>query len=175
MQEENEILDEVVDAFTNKPDVFWVDVKPKNKIEKILLKFRLKPQKRRYELTRLVTINAFRIAKEAKNIPDGILRIDEEPDKKEVFAALEQHMDKIVNVVAVGLYNGRDEPPESLKKDLWYEWTDDELIAMYVMIIKRYHTRSFWITIASMMGTNILTPRKKASPNEVREKIAPTA
>ncbi|MDO6388996.1 hypothetical protein Q4E40_02570 [Pontibacter sp. BT731] len=171
---EQENLREVVDAVTDTPDVITVPLRPVNKIHAFLQKRGWCKSERTYELTRLKVGNAYRISKAVLDIPEASVILGTENQQGQIYGLLVNHLDKVVYVVAVGLTNTRQEPSKSFLEEIRWQFTDEELLAACLLILKRVNISNFLHSIILIRGLDVVS-QSKVSPSDTGETIAPGA
>jgi len=162
----------VADSITDKPDIISVNVKPKNWLHKKLIRFGVAPSQKQYELRRLLVGNAYRISKAVLSIPDEAIQQGLRMGLKEAHTLLVDHLDKLIYIVGVALTNTRQEPSKTLLEKIRWEFNDEELLTIAILVLKKSQTQSFSHTIILMRGLDIVSP-SKVSPMDQGEIIAP--
>ncbi|WP_026463487.1 hypothetical protein [Adhaeribacter aquaticus] len=167
--EDKEVLKQVVDNLVDTPDVLTVSVKPRNRWQELLMKYKLLPAKREYKIYRLKVGNAYRVSKAVLEIPSDIVNLNER-SLKDMHTLLINHIDTIIYVVAVALQNSREEPSKALLNRIRWDFNDQELLSVLVYVIQKLDLTTFTNSIALARGADILS--LKASPAENAEIIA---
>jgi hypothetical protein len=117
----NKILAEVGRTVVQQPKTVEVDIRPKNWLQKLLIKKGfLKPNKV-FTIYPILVGNRFRISTVALNIPDAIFSPNVE--EGEIWKAIKDHTNDLIYVVAVCIQNNKKEPSKALLDYL--RWIDD--------------------------------------------------
>lgn len=161
---ENQILSDIVDTLTDRPEYITIEFEPSTFIERLRYKFSLFRSQKTYEIRNLKVVNAYRISQELLPIKASILALSE----AEMYELLTEHLGKIVKVIALAVYNKRDLPSINFEKEILYTWTNIDLIKALIIVLQKLNIRSFYNTIVLMMSIDIL----KTSP-QTGELIAP--
>lgn len=170
MQTNNDnILTEVVEAVTEKPLTFTIDISPRKKIHKwaqenkYLSKYF--PRKKEFVLHRVSYGNMLRISAITEAI--GINDIDPQQRLNKVaFSLLNKHGRQIAKAVAYAIHNRESEPPRSLINDLIWNLSAEELLQLVLLINTKLGLQSFITTTVYLTGLNVL---EKEKPSEAPE------
>ena len=145
------ILSSAVDTLTEKPVTIEVPVKPNGKLDRFLMKLRLKKKTISYVIRPLRVGNRKRIASRSLHIPDDFL-------KQGLVKALmdPQFIDHCIYAVAVGIQNNRDEPTDALLKFVEFQFDDTDIYTALDAMFGRIDLGSFTKSIILIKGSNVL-------------------
>lgn len=159
--EENEILSKVAESITEKPVTIEIDIKPKNKFEAFMIKHKISPSKRTYEIKPQRVINIYRIAGKAVKMNTG--ELFQTTDRiGPMMDVLNRHGEDIIYIVACAIQNDHREPTSKMLDIVRNEFEMEDMYKVLEVTIGNYNITAFMNTIALIVGVNALTP--KASP-----------
>ena len=168
-----EQLQQIADSFTDKPLPFSYTPEPRTWFARLKARFGWKPKERKFEIKNLSPGNMVRISGVASQIGPGSLNMSNESDfKRNRYAFLQAHMDKLIYIVAVGLTNTQQPPPMWLIEELKWDVPSDAIKDLAMIIVARSNVADFPNTIVSICGLDILTV-KETSLENTGEIIAP--
>jgi len=139
----------------------YVDIplEPKNYIDRLLIKWKIKNQVVRYPLRTILQSNRVRIAEKAVKLPKDFFK-----DNEGLFAAaLDNSLiinDDLIYIVAVAIQNNRNEPSKKLLNRL--KWLDDTTFyTVFDEALSMLDLQSFLKCIALIIGTEpLIKPNK---------------
>lgn len=159
---EKEVIALAGESITEKPNEFIIDIKPKTKLHAWLIKRKLMPSKRYFDIRPQRTINIYRISVKAVKMDTGMLfqSIDTVGALIDVLA---RHGEDIFYIVACVIQNDHREPTKSMIDMVKNEFEMHEIQAVLKIGVNNYNLPAFLNSIALMVGVDALT-MKKASP-----------
>lgn len=165
------ILQQVADVITEKPDTLTYQVTPRNWLHKKLMAANWMPKQKKYQLTHFKVGNMYRVSKALLKVPSSFLLFGSDTHVKELHTLVANHIDDIAYVVAVAITNNKNEPPQSLIDEIKWQFDVDQLLGFCTYLAKRGDVSSFLNSIVSIRGLDILS---QTSPKEAGEIIAPS-
>lgn len=151
--DENKIIEQAVDTNTDKPFPVEITRKDLSAIDRLLILLRLEPAIYKFIVAPVTVGNFERIAKTVRQIPDDIFQ-------KGLLTGLmqvgDQHIDKYIYIVAVGLRNKKKEPSKRFLSLLKSELQWQEIAYLYDQIMKRVGLLHFMNSTISIKGADIL-------------------
>ena len=169
MTQTNDILQDVVEAVTEKPITFAIDLRPRHKIHKYLQDHprtaKYFPKRKEFVLHRVSYGNMLRISAITEAI--GINDIDPQQRLNKVaFSLLNKHGRQIAKAIAYAVHNRESEPPQSLISDLIWNLSAEEMLQLVLLINTKLGLQSFITTTVYLTGLNVL---EKEKPSEAPE------
>lgn len=166
---EQEVLIKAAESFTDKPKFIDIPIEPKNRLEKLLIKWKIKKGYLRYPVRKMLVGNREIIAAMALKFPTDTLSSDN--ILRDVFKASVTVSEDLRYIVAVAVQNDRHEPSETLLDQL--KWVDDSVFAEILeKSISTADLQAFINSIVLVIGTK--APKEKTSLKDTREIIART-
>lgn len=165
--EENKLLSNTIDQLTDKSKFISVSVNPKSKLHQLLMKLKILPTERVFELRPIVVGNMYRMSAKVIQIPDNIM---EHGVLNALMTGSYEHIDKLIYIIAVGIQNNSEEPNERLLNLIRNEFTAKDVKAAFNAIMFQLNLSDFIQSITLIKGINILD---KVSPSNKGELIAP--
>ncbi|HRQ17702.1 MAG TPA: hypothetical protein PL085_11540 [Agriterribacter sp.] len=148
------VLQNVSEAVTDKPVELTVDILPQGMIHALLQRVGIIPKQKVFKVRQITLGNLIRIS-------GLIISIDTEfKDEKEYwqqsYLAMDKHGIALSEIVAIGLYNRKDEPPNSLIEFVKNNFTPNELMGVFAIIMRQMSVSAFMSSIVLIKGANIL-------------------
>jgi hypothetical protein len=162
--EEKDILAQAVDTVTQQADTITVTIKPKHWLHHKLLALGWLPKTKAYRLTPLRSGNRLRVSKAVLRIPGGLVMADKQTMMKDMLTVLVDHLDTVAYVVAVALHNQRQEPDPAFIEEVKWEFSEDELLAIALLVLSRSGVENFMNTIILVRGLDVIS-QKEMSPS----------
>lgn len=156
-----EVLPKVAETVTEKPVSFNIDIKPKNKIHRLLIKHQIMPSKRFYEIKPQRVINIYRIAGRAVSIDTGQLFASKDTVGA-MMDVMSRHGEDIFYIVACAIQNDHREPTSKMLHIVKNEFEMQEILTVLEIAVSNYNLNAFLNSIAWIVGVDAL--KVKASP-----------
>lgn len=162
-----EVLRNVADTVLDAATKIQINILHPTRLERLLIRFnRMKPYRefnvKPASLGKFILISKLLIDINVKDL-----------DLTNAYNAIQglavSHGETLAEVVAVAIHPGRGNPPKSLVKFLLDNLTNQEMQQMALLVLDRSNSVSFFATIVSMKGADLL----RTSPQDQREIIAP--
>jgi hypothetical protein len=153
--EQKNLLEKVSETITEKPVKITVDVKPKNQLHAWLIKHRIKPSKRFFEIKPQRVGNVYRIAGRAVKLDTGKL-FQTEDRIGSMVDVLSRHGEDIFYIVAAAIQNDHREPTEALIEIVKNEFEMNDLLTVLQIAVSNYNINAFFNSIALMVGVDAL-------------------
>ncbi len=168
-----ETLSTVADATLAQPITMEVDVIPQGWLHKLLQKWGVRDKKRVFTLRPITLGNLMRISRilleiDIKKILDSGVNFLEGS-----YQAMDQHSEKLAEVVAISITNRKDKPSRRLIEFICNNFTSTELVGVISIVIKQMNVSGFMTSIISIRGLTILEPAGEVNPEEQGSRIAP--
>lgn len=162
-QNHKKVIPQAANAVTEKPKTFDIDIKPKNAIHKFLIKRKLMPGKRHFEIKPQRVINVARIAGVAMPIAEE-LNFNHKDRIASLNKIMKKHSEDIFYIVACVLQNDHREPTSKMIDIVRNEFEMEDLEKVLIVGVNNYNLNSFTRTIALITGIEALN--LKASPQD---------
>lgn len=160
---EKETLTKVAEAITEKPVTLNIDVKPKTKIHAWLIKHKISPSKRRFDIKPQRVVNIYRIAGRAVKFDTGAL-FKTEDRLGSMNDVLVRHGEDIFYIVACAIQNDHREPTEKMLDIVRNEFEMQDILTVMNIAVGNYNITAFLNSIALITGVDALNI--KVSPQE---------
>jgi hypothetical protein len=157
MEKENQkTLEDVVDAITTKETTIEIDIIARNRVYKWLQKRGWHPLKKKYVMRPLVIGNMYRISRLLVGI-----NVNSDEAKKGLSLAIAHkmvvdHMDTMVEIVAIAIHNQRSLPGDQLKSELRDNLTAQDMMKLLLVMLHQSNLQAFIHSIISTAGLNVL-------------------
>lgn len=164
-EEERKILSQVADSITEKPSTINVDVKPSNFFEAWLIKRKIKPSKRVFEIKPQRVVNVYRIAGRVVKLDvDGIFANTDRIGS--LMRTMAVHGEDIFYIVAAAIQNDSNEPSKKMINIVKNEFEMQDILTVMQIAVSNYNITAFLSSIALMTGMDALSlnPNQEASP-----------
>lgn len=142
------------------PIEFTYTIEPRNWFEKMLVQCGISPQERTFTLQNLSAGNVQRIALIAAEVLPGSLDTNGPDAGRNVNVFLDQHIDKLIYVVAVGIVNSRQEPKPGLLSELKWNVEREMVEKLALAVFSRSGIAGFPVVMAGICGLDILSDKK---------------
>ena len=146
-------LQQSADAILEKPVIISVDDPATTWPEKLLVKLRLRKEKRVFHVKPLVLGSLVRISKILLSIDKSKLTKEALENKQELFninfELMQRHSLQMAEVVAIAVTNEKKEPSKDLVNFFLYKLTAKELMAVFTVIMQQMNVQDF---ISSIIG-----------------------
>lgn len=169
--EDKEILKAIADTITEKPlyemvvPVKWL---PKRSIWDRITKSKSKPGTyRTLKFYPCVVANQYRIAGEAALLPEEIWE-----DHSMNVSLINDHLPRIVYMIAAAIQNNHLEPSDDLIKFIERNLSGDQLLKALTASFQTLNMEAFTDSIILMKGTVKILMPEEMSPKDGRELIA---
>lgn len=158
------ILQSVSDAITEESFSFDITLSPENELDRRLQRWKLRPEKRSFQISPLKIGSAMRISKLMLDVEfKGAIDISSMTET--IYGSGE----KMAEVIAIAITNRKGRPSRSLVNLLKWNLTSSELKTLTSAVVKSINIESFLTTIILMKGVNVLelgeTKPKEMSPS----------
>lgn len=150
----NDSLNNVADAVTDKPVRLTVDVFPQNRLHKFLLERGLVKNKRTFELRCVKMGTLIKISRLLLAI--DISFFNKEKLMESNFIAVDKYAEILAECVALAIHNRKSEVPRSLVLFILTNFSTAELCHVLMLVIKQMDVSNFMTSIISIRGVNIL-------------------
>lgn len=163
-----ETLKLVADTTLEKPFELTININHGGFIERLLQKWGIRPKKRVFNLRPITLGNLIRISKLLLEIDENLLNTPK--IQQALYVALEKHGDLIAEVIAIALVNSKAGPSSTEIALIRNELSAVELKTVLSVVLNRMNVESFFHSIISIRGLNVLEseprkePKKKVSP-----------
>lgn len=162
-QQDKNTLKKVAEAITEKPITITVDVKPKNKLQALLIKHGFKPSKRIFDIKPQRVVNIYRIAGRAVKIDTGML-FQTEDRIGSMIDVIHRHGEDIFYIVAAAIQNDHNEPSEKMIDIVKNEFEMNDILEVLKVAVSNYNITAFFSSIALIVGVDALNTNEKTSP-----------
>lgn len=170
----SDIQNRVVDAVTEKPVIVNVDIKPTTFLQKLLMKWKLMPEKKTYTMHPIVLGNCYRISKEILEIKKTELNKNASIAEAS-YQLISEHVERVARIVWIGLHNGRKEPDQKDVQFILDNFNAKELRVVFLTIVAQMNLADFINSILLMNGANILEEKTVSVPNASESEGSPIA
>jgi hypothetical protein len=156
-----DVLPKVADTISEKAETITVDVKPKNRFERLLIKLKIKPSKRLFEIRPQRVINIYRMSGRVVSLDLGNLlkTVDRIGPLMDIMS---RHGEDIFYIVACAVQNDHREPTPKMIEVVKNEFEMSDIEKVLEVAVSNYNTTSFINSIALIVGVDALN--LKASP-----------
>jgi hypothetical protein len=156
-----DVLPKVANTMTEKPETITVDVKPKNKFERLLIKLKIKPSKRLFEIRPQRVVNIYRMSGRIVSLDLGTLlkTVDRIGPLMDIMS---RHGEDIFYIVACAVQNDHREPTAKMIEVVKNEFEMTDIEKVLEVAVSNYNTTSFINSIALIVGVDALN--LKVSP-----------
>ena len=138
-----------------------IGTQPKNIVDRILKYLRIRKPHHKFILSRLLVGNLQRVAKQAALLPNEMFG---KQGYKPVLNLCDDHLDKLIYMVAVGIQNNRKEPGKKLLRVIREEFSIDDLNQSMHLLVVQMGINSFINCIVLIKGASVLqSPNEKAA------------
>lgn len=169
MKREDQIKAKASKIFADEPKTIDIPIEPRNWIEKLLIKYKIKKGFVSYPIRKILYGNRERIASRAVNFPDDIITSGNVLEA--LFKASLEINDDLLYIAAVAVQNDRYEPSKALLDQL--KWVDDSVFADILdKSLSMFDLQSFMKSIVLIKGTVLTSEKRKTSLQDTREMIA---
>lgn len=145
------VLKQVSDAVTDKPVTVTITVKPNGSLHKLLQRCRIVPRERVFTINQTRLGNLERISKLLVDMGGDLSEIAANP--YEMIAKFTPHL---VRIIAIGLFNRKEEPPAKLYRFVEENVTSKEMLSIVSVIHSQMNVTGFISTIILTRGLNVL-------------------
>jgi hypothetical protein len=145
------VLKQVSDAVTDKPVTVTITVKPNGRLHKLLQKHRIAARERVFSVTQTRLGNLERISKLLVDMGGNLSEMASNP-----YDAISKFTPHLVGIVAIGLYNRKEEPPDSLYRFIEENVTPREMLGIVGVLLSQMNVTGFISTIILTRGLNVL-------------------
>lgn len=159
---EPKVFSDVADTVTEKPVSFDIDVKPKSKIHKLLLRLKLAPTKHHFEIKPQRFRNVYRIAGRAVTFDVSAI-VDSEDGIDAMMNIMAKHGKDIEYIVAAALQNDHREPTQELLDIVGNDFEIEDIYTVLVIAVSNYRIQSFLNSTALIVGMKAIL-NKQAGP-----------
>jgi hypothetical protein len=150
----NKILSQVGKTVVQEPKIVEVNIKPKNWLQKLLIKKGFLPSKKVFTIYPVLVGNRLRISSKALNIPDGLF--SSQMEEGEIWKAILAHTDDLIYAVAVCIQNNKKEPSKGLLNYL--RWIDDaKFYELLDASLSMANVPNFTKSIILIRGSNVIS------------------
>jgi len=166
--DDKEMLSKVGTVLTDAPIKVTVKIKPKNFIEKFLIKRGIKKGEHEFEISPAVVDTAYLIASRAQKIPestDGHTSFRDEMQK-----LLVDHREDYLYIIATAFQNNGKEPSKELINLIGQQFTFKDLFTVLNAIFYQFDEPGFLNSTRLIKGMDILTIKGGLEAGEI---IAP--
>lgn len=167
--DEKEVLQKVGELIAEKPlrDI-TVDIHPKNFIDKVLMKYGLKPKQAFFEIKPQRFQNIYRIASKAVKFDLGVhWKTDDKIAA--LFDITSRHYNDVVYIVACVLQNNHKEPTKKIISLVADDMDMLDIHAVLAVALNSYHLNSFISTIGLIVGVDALSEAITPKPSPVEK------
>lgn len=157
---ELELLQQEGETVTEKSKTITISNRPKNGIEKLLMKIGLMKRERVFEISPILVGNRLRIsARACFDVPENLF-VDGILDLEKAWPVIKSRTDDFIYIVAVCIQNNRNEPSKRLLEYL--RWTsDEEFFNILDKSLSMAGLKSFMHSIILIKGSSVLNVQEK--------------
>lgn len=157
-----EVLKSASKTITQEAFCFQVDVLPKNKIHSFLQKKGWMESKRSFEIHPLTMGSCYRIS-------NLIMSVDHKGEFTipKVIETIGHHMDKMAEIVAIAIKNGKERPSQAMIDFLMYNLTTKEMMLLVKAVVSSLNVEDFLHTIILTKGINVMEKKKSEMSPQV--------
>lgn len=167
MDKQKQLLQKVSEAITEKPVTLDIEVKPKNRIHAWLLKRKLAPLTRHYEIKPQRVVNVYRIAGRAVLL-DVAGIIGKEDNIGLLMQLMAKHGEDLFYIVAAAIQNNHKEPSEKLIRIVKNEFEMKDLFTVLSITVSNYNISAFLNSIALIVGVDALKIKSEQASPQVK-------
>jgi hypothetical protein len=153
-------LKQTADAILQKPVTISIDTPADNWKQRILVKLRLRKEKRVFEVRPLVLGSLIRISELLLSIDKQSITQEKLEDKQQFlslnFELMRKHSRQMAEVVAIAVTNEKKEPDNTLTDFFLYHLTPGELLEVFMVIVQQMNVSGFINCIISIRGINVM-------------------
>lgn len=162
-QEQTNTQKKASETMTEKPSSLVIDVKPKNKFHAWLIKGKLSPSKRYFEIRPQRVVNIYRMAGRAVSFDvSGIMDNIVKDNVGTINDVMARHGEDIFYIVACAIQNDHREPTEKMLDIVRNEFEMQDIFYVMNIAVGNYNVQAFLNSIALIVGVDALN--LKASP-----------
>lgn len=164
-----QILTSEVERFTDEPTIITVDVLPKSRVHKLLMKCGFIPSERKFTVRGASIGTLSRISKVAMQ-----MSIEPKPQTGVLSWSLDlfsKHSEKIILIIALAIHNQESTPPKSLIRFLRANLLGKDLEAVATAIVGKLDLEPFTNTTLALARINILKDPDETSGLQKKEEI----
>jgi len=162
----NNILAQVGKTVIQQPKTVEVEIRPKNWLQKLLMKKGFLKSKKVFTIYPISVGNRFRISPVALKIPEGLF--SKNVEEGELWKAIKDHTEDLIYVVAVCIENRRKEPSGALLSFL-RSIDDEKFYELLDASLSMAGVPNFTKSIILIRGQNVIT----AKDADVKPAITP--
>jgi len=148
------------ETILQKPVILTIDTPAKNWYERLLVKLKIRQEKRVFEIKPLVLGSLIRVSERLLSIDKEMLTKERLEDKQHFltlnFELMQRHCKQVAEIVAITVTNEKKEPPKSLVNFFLYQLTSKELMQVFSVVVQQMNVSDFIGCIISIIGTNIM-------------------
>lgn len=159
-----ETLTKVADTTLQEPVSLSVDIKPRNRVDRLLQQWGILPKKRVFLITPICLGTLLHISKILLSI-DVQIHQDQQKLLETIYQAISSHGEKMAQIVALSIQNSNSPVDPALVDFILRNFTAREMMSVLTIVVKQMDVSSFLSSIISIRGLNVLeTPPVLASP-----------
>lgn len=162
----NNILAQVGKTVIQQPKTIEVEIRPKNRLQKLLMKKGFLKSKRVFTIYPISVGNRFRISPIALKIPERLF--SKQVEEGELWKAIKDYTEDLIYVVAVCIENRRKEPSKALLNFL-LSIDDEKFYELLDASLSMAGVPNFTKSIILIRGQNVIT----AKDADVKPAITP--
>lgn len=158
-EEQKKVLADVADTLLNEPTIITVDIIKPNRLQRLLMFFRLIPGKKTFEvkaacIATMVRISAILLEIDFKAFQgtENFLNTN--------YGLMEKHGRSMCKAIATAIHNGRNPAPEWMIDFLMNNLTAAEMRMILSVVLQKINIEDFMISIMSSTGMNLLNPKE---------------
>lgn len=150
------ILAQVGKTVIQQPKSVEVEIKPKNWLQKLLMKKGFLKSKKVFTIYPISVGNRFKISPIALKIPEGLF--SQKVEEGELWKAIKDHTEDLIYVVAVCIENRRREPSKALLNFL-RSIDDEKFYELLDASLSMAGVPNFTKSIILIRGQNVITAK----------------
>lgn len=157
-------LSKVADTITSKPASFEIIFIPQNKLHAWLIKKKILPGKKTFEIKPIVLGNLLRISKLLLTIQGS--KGSDKSLLDQAYNLVRDHTETVVEIIAIAIQNNKYEPAAKLKRQIAENLTPKEVLHLVSAVLQQLDLTNFISSIISIRGLNVLDSgeKKEVSP-----------
>lgn len=161
----SDVLKQAADAIISKPVSLDIDHISARWWEKIAIRLRILPAKRRFEVKPATLGTMIRISQLLLDIDPNIFKSEGTAldSNYQIYSA---HGEKIARVIAAAIENRESEPSERLVSFIKNNLSAGELMAVIKIVLQQLNVMGFMSTIISLRGMSLLNTGGTIAPGE---------
>jgi hypothetical protein len=167
------VLSEVADTVLDEPVVLTVDVRPQSRLHALLMKWKLLPEKKVFQVRPICMGSLIRISRLILSIDAG--KVDFKNMLESNYRFVDQYAETAAQVIAIAITNSKQKPSGRLVKFILHNFSSSELLSTILIVVRQMGVQNFMSSIISLRGLSVLEDAvsPEVSPTGQGSQIAP--